>query len=136
MRGRSRLREEVPPSRSGLEAAENAAEAGTRPNLSALACASQRGPIVMRLMAILLFAALIAGCSGSSRVEDVVPAWANTPPPHSATQHAARRNQPENRGTIAAEQKPPAQAQSEARKPAAASEQPAKKPDTQTASEE
>jgi hypothetical protein len=90
----------------------------------------------MRLMAIFLFAALLAGCSGSSRVEDVVPAWANTPPPHSTTQHAARRSQPENRGTIATEPKAAAQAQSEARTPAAAPEQQAKKPNSLNASEE
>jgi hypothetical protein len=92
--------------------------------------------MVMRLAAILVFTALLAGCSGSSRVEDVLPAWANTPPPHPATQHAARRNQPEGRGTVAAEPRAAAQAQSEPRTPAAAPEQPAKKPDSQNASEE
>jgi hypothetical protein len=90
----------------------------------------------MRIVAILVFTALLAGCSASSRVEDVVPAWANTPPPHPATQHAARRNQPEGRSAVAAEPKPAAEAQSEARKPAAAPEQPPKKPDSQNASEE
>jgi hypothetical protein len=92
--------------------------------------------MVMRLAAILVFTALLAGCSGSSRVEDVVPAWANTPPPHPATQHAARRSQPENRGAVAAEPKAAAQTQSEARTPAAAPEQQPKKPDSQNASEE
>jgi hypothetical protein len=92
--------------------------------------------MVMRLAAILVFTALLAGCSGSSRVEDVVPAWANTPPPHPASQHAGRRSQPENRGAVATEPKAPAQAQSEARTPAAAPEQQAKKPDGQNASEE
>jgi hypothetical protein len=85
----------------------------------------------MRIVAILVFTALLAGCSASSRLEDVVPAWANTPPPH-----AARRNQPEGRSAVAAEPKPAAEAQSEARKPAAAPEQPSKKPDAQSASEE
>jgi hypothetical protein len=90
----------------------------------------------MRIVAILVFTALLAGCSASSRVEDIVPAWANTPPPHPATQHPARRNLPEGRSAVAAEPKPAAEAQSEARKPAAAPEQPSKKPDTQSASEE
>jgi hypothetical protein len=90
----------------------------------------------MRIVAILVFTALLAGCSASSRLEDVVPAWANTPPPHLAAQHAARRNQPEGRSAVAAEPKPAAEAQSEARKPAAAPEQPPKKPDSQNASEE
>jgi len=90
----------------------------------------------MRIVAILVFTALLAGCSASSRLEDVVPAWANTPPPHPAARHAARRNQPEGRSAVAAEPKPAAEAQSEARKPAAAPEQPSKKPDTQSASEE
>jgi hypothetical protein len=92
--------------------------------------------MVMRLAAILVFTALLAGCSGSSRVEDIVPAWANTPPPHPASQHAARRNQPENRGIVAAEPKAAAQAQSGVRTPAAAPEQQAKKPDSQNAPEE
>jgi hypothetical protein len=90
----------------------------------------------MRLAAISVLTALLAGCSASSRLEDVVPAWANTPAPHPATQHAARRNQPEGRGAVAAEPKAAAQAQSEARKPAASPEQQAKKPDNQNASEE
>jgi len=90
----------------------------------------------MRLVAISVLTALLAGCSASSRLEDVVPAWANTPPPHPATQHAARRNQLEGRGAVAAEPKPAAEAQSEARKPAAAPEQQAKKPENSNASEE
>jgi hypothetical protein len=89
----------------------------------------------MRIVAILVFTALLAGCSASSRLEDVVPAWANTPPPHPAAHHA-RRNQPEGRSAVAAEPKPAPEAQSEARKPAAVPEQPSKKPDSQNASEE
>jgi hypothetical protein len=90
----------------------------------------------MRLVAISVLTALLAGCSGSSRLEDVVPAWANTPPPQPATQHAARHNQPEGRGAVAAEPKPAAQAQSEPRTPAAAPEQQAKKLENSNASEE
>jgi hypothetical protein len=84
----------------------------------------------MRLVAISILAALLAGCSASSRVEDIVPAWANTPP------HAARRNQLDGRGAVAAEPKPAVEAPSDARKPTAAPEQQAKKPDSQNASEE
>jgi hypothetical protein len=39
---------------------------------------------------------LLVGCSGSSRVEDIVPAWANTPPP-SSTRYIAQRQQREAR---------------------------------------
>jgi hypothetical protein len=90
----------------------------------------------MRLVAISVLTALLAGCSASSRVEDIVPAWANTPPTHGAVQRAAHRNQPEGRGAVAAEPKSAAEAQSDARKPAAAPEQQAKKPDSQSATEE
>jgi hypothetical protein len=90
----------------------------------------------MRLVAISILTALLAGCSASSRVEDIVPAWANTPPPHGAVQHAARRNQLDGRGAGVADPKPAAEAPSDARKPTAAPEQQAKKPDSQNASEE
>jgi hypothetical protein len=90
----------------------------------------------MRLVAISVLTALLAGCSASSRVEDIVPAWANTPPAHGAVQHGARPNQPEGRGVVAAKPKSAAEAQSDARKPAAAPEQHAKKPDSQSATEE
>jgi hypothetical protein len=89
----------------------------------------------MRFVAIWVLTTLLAGCSASSRVEGVVPAWANTPPPHPATQHAARRNQPDSRTAVTAAPKPAAEPP-ETRKPAAAPEQQAKKPDTQNASEE
>jgi hypothetical protein len=90
----------------------------------------------MRLLAISVLTALLAGCSASSRVEDIVPAWANTPAPHPAMQRATRRNQLEGRGAVAAEPRSAAEAPSDAKKPAAAPEPQAKKPDSQNASEE
>jgi hypothetical protein len=78
---------------------------------------------MMRIVAVSVFAALLAACSGSNRVEDIVPAWANTP--HPATQYTARRNRSEDHGPVAAEPKP-----------AAAPQQEAKKPESQNASEE
>jgi hypothetical protein len=47
---------------------------------------------MMRIVALLIFAALLAACSGSNRVEDFVPGWANTPPRRPATQYAAPKN--------------------------------------------
>jgi hypothetical protein len=58
---------------------------------------------MMRIVALLIFGALLAACSGSSRVEDIVPGWANTPPRRPATQYAAPKNHLEGRGTLAAE---------------------------------
>jgi hypothetical protein len=46
---------------------------------------------------------LLASCSGSSRLEEIVPDWANTPPRHPATQYAAPKNQSQGRTTLAAE---------------------------------
>jgi hypothetical protein len=64
---------------------------------------------------------LLVGCSGSSRVEDIVPAWANTPPP-SSTRSFARSQQREARGT------PDAKPQADARSQEAAAPQQAEKP--------
>jgi hypothetical protein len=47
---------------------------------------------MLRIVVISVLTALLAACSGSSRVEDIVPAWANTPP-HPATQYSARKTQ-------------------------------------------
>ena len=80
---------------------------------------------MIRIVAAFIFVALLAACSGSNRVEGVVPAWANTP--HPTTQYTARRNNLEGRGPLAAE--PTA-------KPAAQPQQEPKKPEIQSASEE
>ena len=64
---------------------------------------------------------LLVGCSGSSRVEDIVPAWANTPPP-SSTRYIAQRQQREARGT------PDAKPQEDARSQETAAPQQAEKP--------
>jgi hypothetical protein len=58
---------------------------------------------MMRIGALLIFAALLAACSGSNRVEDIVPGWANTPPRRPATQYAAPKNHLEGRGTLEAQ---------------------------------
>jgi hypothetical protein len=58
---------------------------------------------MMRILVVAIFGALLASCSGSNRVEDLVPAWANTPPRRPATQYAAPKNHLEGRGTVAAE---------------------------------
>jgi hypothetical protein len=58
---------------------------------------------MMRIGALLIFAALLAACSGSNRVEDIVRGWANTPPRRPATQYAAPKNHLEGRGTPKAE---------------------------------
>jgi PBP1b-binding outer membrane lipoprotein LpoB len=79
----------------------------------------------MRALIAAIFAALLlSACSGSSRVEHVVPAWANTRP---ASPYAARKPAPEADSKPAAEPQPAAQpaapppaAQPAARNPAAA----------------
>ncbi len=58
---------------------------------------------MMRIVALLIFGALLAACSGSNRLEDIVPGWANTPPRRPATQYAAPKNQLEGRGTLEVE---------------------------------
>ena len=50
------------------------------------------GPVV----ALLIFGTLLAACSGSNRVEGIVPAWANTTPPRAA-QYVANKNHVEGR---------------------------------------
>jgi hypothetical protein len=72
----------------------------------------------MRIVAAFIFAALLAACSGSNRVEGVVPTWANTPPAHPTMQSPARRNHLEGRGPPAEPPaKAPAQPQQEPKKP-------------------
>jgi hypothetical protein len=57
-------------------------------------------------LAIILAALLLSACSGSSRVEHVVPAWANT---GSASQHVARKPPPDANSKPVAEPQPTAQ---------------------------
>jgi hypothetical protein len=80
-----------------------------------------RTAVMVRIVVMSVLAALLAACSGSSRVEDIVPAWANTPP-HPATQYSARKTQVQGRGPLAAEQRAPpaAEPQQEPKKPEAA----------------
>jgi hypothetical protein len=58
---------------------------------------------MMRIVALLIFGALLGACSGSNRVEAIVPGWANTPPRRPATQYAAPKNHLEGRGTLEAQ---------------------------------
>jgi len=46
---------------------------------------------MMRLAAILLSAVALAACSSSSRVDGIVPAWANTPAQSGTSPGATRR---------------------------------------------
>ena len=80
---------------------------------------------MVRIVVMSVLAALLAACSGSSRVEDI-PAWANTPP-HPATQYSTRKTQVQGRGPLAAEQRAP---------PAAEPQQEPKKPEAANPSEE
>jgi hypothetical protein len=60
---------------------------------------------MMRIVAFLIFGALLAACSGSSRLEDIVPGWANTPSRRPATHYAAPKNHLEGRGSLEAERR-------------------------------
>jgi hypothetical protein len=51
---------------------------------------------MVRIIVLSVFGTLLAACSGSSRVEDIL--RANTPP-HSTTQYSARKSQLDNRST-------------------------------------
>ena len=55
---------------------------------------------MLRILVVGILSALLANCSGSSRLEEIVPNWANTPPRHPTAQYAAPKNQ---RTTLAAE---------------------------------
>ena len=49
---------------------------------------------MVRLAASMIVGALIAACSGSNRVDEVVPRWVNPPPPRAGTpQHETRGKQ-------------------------------------------
>jgi hypothetical protein len=58
---------------------------------------------MMRILVVSIFGALLASCSGSNRVEDLVGAWADTPPRRPATQYAAPKSHLKGRGTVAVE---------------------------------
>jgi hypothetical protein len=81
---------------------------------------------MMRILVVAIFGAMLASCSGSNRVEDIVPAWANTPPRRPATQYAAPKNHSEGRGTLAAEPRGTPEAEPQG----------AKKPEGQSPAEE
>jgi len=81
---------------------------------------------MMRIIAVSTFVALLAACSGSDRVEGIVPAWANTPP-QPAVQYSGRRTHVE---AGAAHKAVPAA------KPTPESQHEAKKPEPQSSSEE
>jgi hypothetical protein len=97
---------------------------------------------MMRILVISILSALLASCSGSSRLEDIVPDWANTPPPRPATQYATPKNHSQGRGTLAAEPRgtPAAEPRdtpaAEPRSTPAAEPQEAKKAEVQSPSEE
>src|SRR6516164_644296 len=93
---------------------------------SSRAASSGKPPVMMRILVVPIFGALLASCSGSNRLEDIVPAWANTPPRRPATQYAAPKNHSEGRGTLAAEP----------RGTHAANPQGAKKPQAQSPADE
>jgi hypothetical protein len=77
---------------------------------------------MMRIVVLLIFGTLLlAGCSGSNRVESIVPAWANTPPP-SATHYVEQKKYVEGRS------KPDAKPREEPRTQEAARPQEVEKP--------
>jgi hypothetical protein len=89
---------------------------------------------MMRILVVSIFAALLANCSGSTRVEDIVPGWANTPPRGPAVRYAAPNNHLEGRATLAAEPRRTPQAEPQEAKKAEPQE--AKKPEVQSPAEE
>jgi hypothetical protein len=86
---------------------------------------------MLRILVVGILSALLANCSGSSRLEEIVPNWANTPPRHPTAQYAAPKNQ---RTTLAAE--PRATPAAEPRGAPAAEPQETKKTQGQSPSEE
>jgi hypothetical protein len=78
------------------------------------------GPSMVRIAALLIFGTLLAACSGSNRVEGIVPAWANTRQP-SATHYVAQEKHVEGRSN------PDAKPQQEPRTQEAAGPQEAEK---------
>ena len=97
---------------------------------------------MLRILVVWILSALLAGCSGSSRLEEIVPDWANAPPRRDATQYAAPKNQSRGRASLAAEQRgtpavdPRTTPAAEPRTTPAAEPQEAKKTEGQSPSEE
>jgi len=97
---------------------------------------------MLRILVAWILSALLAGCSGSSRLEEIVPDWANAPPRRDATQYAAPKNQSRGRASLAAEQRgtpavdPCTTPAAEPRATPAAEPQEAKKTEGQSPSEE
>jgi hypothetical protein len=89
---------------------------------------------MLRILVVGILSALLANCSGSSRLEEIVPDWANTPPRHPTAQYAAPKNQSQGRTTLAAE--PRATPAAEPRGGPAAEPQETKKTEGQSPSEE
>jgi hypothetical protein len=73
---------------------------------------------MMRIVALFIFAAILSACSGSDRVEGIIPGWANTPP-QPAVPYSARRSHAEGGAvhTAAPATKPTAEPQPDAKKP-------------------
>jgi hypothetical protein len=63
---------------------------------------------MMRILVVSIFGALLASCSGSSRVEDLLRANA---PPHPAAQYPARKSTLDNRSSPNTEASTPAKAE-------------------------
>jgi hypothetical protein len=97
---------------------------------------------MLRILVVWILSVLLAGCSGSSRLEEIVPDWANAPPRRDATQYAAPKNQSRGRASLAAEPRvtpavePRAVPAAEPRGTPAAEPQEAKKTEGQSPSEE
>ena len=97
---------------------------------------------MLRILVVGILSVLLASCSDSCRLEEIVPDWANTPPRHPATQYAAPKNQSQGRTTLAAEPRatpaaePRATPAAEPRGAPAAEPQEAKKTPVQSPSEE
>jgi hypothetical protein len=97
---------------------------------------------MLRILVVWILSALLAGCSGSSRLEEIVPDWANAPPRRDATQYAAPKNQSRGRASLAAEPRatpavePRATPATEPRGTPAAEPQEEKKTEGQSPSEE
>jgi hypothetical protein len=97
---------------------------------------------MLRILVAWILSALLTGCSGSSRLEEIVPDWANAPPRRDATQYAAPKNQSRGRASLAAEQRgtpavdPRTTPVAEPRAAPAAEPQEAKKTEGQSPSEE
>jgi hypothetical protein len=97
---------------------------------------------MLRILVAWILSALLTACSGSSRLEEIVPDWANAPPRRDATQYAAPKNQSRGRASLAAEQRgtpavdPRTTPVAEPRAAPAAEPQEAKKTEGQSPSEE